>query len=134
MSSVIDEKECPECDNLHGFWEISTSGLEYFFCDKCGYSVNNENGKSKHYGGIGAYHIVFSGGGGQMGSFKTKKDVIGFEEDFKKEGFFKNGVEEKAVEVYYYFKKDGKWFIKDLILDKEYPVIIKEMFDRLERK
>ena len=70
------------------------------------------------------------GGGGSVGSFNTEEQRREFEKNFKEDGF-KNKEGEKADEVYYTFKKNGKWYVKDLINKIEYLWIKKEIIDNL---
>ncbi len=70
-------------------------------------------------------------GGGNWGSIEDVKFFEKFEENFKKDGF-ENGKGEKADEVTYTFKKNGKWFVKDLINNMEYSWTKKEILRELQ--
>lgn len=141
-------EKCPKCKGNYGFYELETrTQEEYFMCERCGYSYENKisnweeiKGKKrteakakykvKESDGFGCYRILF-GGGGSVGVFTDKKGAESFEESFKKENGFKNKEGKIADEVYYTFKKNGKWWIKDLVNDTEYLFVKKEIMDNL---
>jgi len=141
-------EKCPKCKGNYGFSEFETRTQENFFmCERCGYDVGYKisnweeikgkkkteatpKWKKKESGGFGCYRILF-GGSGSVGVFTSKKGAKFFEDGFKKDKGFKNKEGKKADEVYYTFKKDGKWWIKDLVKKTEYLFIKKEIIDNL---
>lgn len=127
MGSVTDECECPNCKNPNAILEVYYKrGTETIYCEKCGYN-NDEDGKVT--GGFGAFKILFNGGG-TLGGFNKKYGIKQFEKEFKKG--FKNGKGKKADEVSYTFKKDGRWYRKDLIKNIVYDMIKEEVIQRLK--
>lgn len=145
----MSDVKCPKCKYKYAMSDLYyRTGEEYIFCDRCGYSlswtIKEEDRKNKKLlkdcefdkkesGGFGSYSVMFDGGG-STGSFDNKKDFETWKKDIKKrleEGTLVNMVGDKATEVEYTFKKDGKWFVKDLIKNKEYSFIKKEVLNSL---
>jgi Zn ribbon nucleic-acid-binding protein len=137
MGSVMSDIECPSCKYARAFSDYYyKQGRMVIRCEKCGFNFNGnpddkkaiEKAKEKIYGSF----KVMSASGGQIGSFSSEKDRIGFEKNFIKENGFTNAKGEKADVVTYTYKdKDGNWKIKDLINKTEIDWVKKELMESL---
>lgn len=146
MGSVLNHIDCPKCGYEEAVSDFYyNTGEEYIFCSKCGYHLSHEivrkDGKTEmefkqdEGGGFGSYKIMFDGGG-SSGSFDAEEGIKEFEKDIIEQyekGELKNGNNQIPTEIIMTYKKEGVWFIKDLITKQEYEFTKKEVLDKLKR-
>ena len=132
MSSVQSECECPKCGYERGDYEyVCKVGNEYFNCCQCGYSLtitfNEEKSRvpdnivwdHDEEGGVGSYNYeVKDCPGGIIGPVcdDTVKEL---EQNL-----------DKFDVCQYTFQKDGHWFIRDLVNNREMAFTYKSFWQK----
>jgi ribosomal protein S27AE len=126
MGSVQDLIDCPKCDYKEAIYEVDyKKNREDIFCPKCGVSIIYEGEKKKQSGGKGAFEILSKERGGKIGSLTDKKSL---EKYWKK----LSDKEKGNIDRYWYsFKKNGKWFVKDLISNTTCEWKFNEIIDKI---
>lgn len=79
---------------------------------------------------LGAYRIMFRGGGG-VGNYVNKEFIKDIEKRYKK-GEIENNRGEKATEIKYTFSKGNVWFEKDVISGKVKQLDKREVQKKIE--
>lgn len=142
MGSVIDNCECPNCGYGEAIIEIYyKTDEEYVWCERCGYSSsieiankdkleNEENWRDKveykesKIKAIGCFKVSSKKGYGQLIPIKNKKQLKKI-----KEQVLKN--KKRLKEATYTTKRNGEWYIVDMLTGKKVNWKINQMLDEL---